>query len=314
AATAILGGGALAVLAAGVGANGFVPKGLEKGGQAAADVAMSVAKFSPINAAMMHAGSSTGKAAGIAAAGVGIAALTAGQLVQFSNDHGDAPFVGPAIAGATLVATAGTAVGISKTPWMKGLSGGKPMAALANGTLAAAALIGAASAAQMPVRQFVSDAKAAHASKEDLNPVTAIGASAIGAVGGYAGARVGLEKIIPEDGIRFKLPFGKGTEIHLPKHAGGKHSLLGIVGVGAAVGGVALGAAGFGLSATMPEPHLAAISTGVGAGLGALAGAKLRGATAKAGAIVGTGLGLSASTLMPGAHGDKVAKQPELVR
>ncbi|MCW2956560.1 MAG: hypothetical protein JWO69_1429, partial [Thermoleophilia bacterium] len=282
AAMAILGGGALAVVGAAAGIKGKVPAGMKPGLEAAGDVAMTASKLNFAQRALLHAGRSGGSAAAIGAAGLGIAGLSAAKIYEHSLAQGDGAQGAADKAAGVVLGTGLVAAGVAHSPLMKKMGGNK-VGVLANSVLIGAALVGTASAAMTPARQFIADAKAAHGAG-DADPASATIASVVGGGVGTVAGFTAL-KNLPKGGVHL----GK---VHIPKGV--------LVGVGTALGAGALGAAGYGLSATMPGPLQVGASTVIGGMAGAAIGAGLmrgKGPALRL-AAVGSGLGLTASALM----------------
>jgi hypothetical protein len=286
AAMAILGGGALAVVGAAAGMKGKVPPGMKPGLEAAGDVAMTASKLNFAQRALLHAGRSGGTAAAIGAAGLGIAGLSAAKIYEHSLAQGDDTQGAADKAAGVALGTGLVAAGVAHSPLMKKMGGNK-VGVLANSVLIGAALVGTASAAMTPARQFIADAKAAHGAG-DTDPASATIASV---VGGGVGTVAGFKAMqnVPVGDIRWR-------GIHIPKGV-----VKGVVmTAGTVLGAGALGAAGYGLSATMPGPLQVGASTVIGGMAGAAIGAGLmrgKGPALRL-AAVGSGLGLTASALM----------------
>jgi hypothetical protein len=227
-------------------------------------------------------------AVGLGAAAVGIAGLTGWKAYQ--SDKSTWGGTAAAVIGAgTIAATAGSAALISRSSAFQGMSGGLRAA---NSMLAAAAIIGVLSAARLPAQQFMSDAKAAAAARPEVDTPVMLGATGIGVAAGGFGAFKGLSKMIP-DGFQFKL-----GPVTVNKTAA--------VLAGTAVGLVAGGAVGNGLSATMPDAKTVGMSVAGGAVAGAALGGFARGIGVLPGIIGGAALGLTASSLL---HDDTPAAE-----
>lgn len=275
-AAGILGGGALAVGAGLAGMSQHAAHGVS-GLRAGADIAGNVLARGPLTGAMQQLTSKGALGAGAAA--VGIAGLTTYKAFQSDSDTHGARAAG-IIAAGTLATTAGAAALISRTPALAGMAAA-PKAA--NSMLIAAALIGVATSARVPLQQFYNDAKSAHAANGGIDMPVAAAATGVGAIGGGLGAFKGLSKLVPAGGVQL----GK---FHIPKGA--------LVGVGTAVGAAGLGGIGLGLSATMPDLKTVGMSVAGGAAAGAAVGGLARGIGVVPGVVGGAVLGLSASALL----------------
>lgn len=289
-AAGILGGGALAVGAGLVGMSHHASQGIS-GLRAGADIAGNVLARGPLTGAMQKL---TSKGAlGVGAAAAGISALTTWKAFDADRDSMGTG-TAAAIAAGTLAATAGTAALISRSSAFSSMSGGVKAA---NSTLVAAALIGVLSSARLPLQQFVNDASDAHDARGKVDTPVMATATGVSALGGGYGAFKGLSKLVPDGGLQI----GK---FRLPKAA--------VVGLGTAVGAGAMGAVGWGLSATMPDMKTVGLSVAGGAAAGAALGLAGRGLSVRAGAIGGAALGMSASALLNSGSPKPPAEQLEL--
>lgn len=287
-AAGIMGSGALAVSAGLMGLSKHAGKGvsnLRVGANAAGGVLA--------NGVLTRITQNASKAgiAGAASAAVGITALSAWK--GFDTDRANmGTKTASMIAAGTVAATAGTAAFISRSSAFATMA---PKAKAANSALVAAALISVLASARLPLQQFMNDAKDAHAvSTTKSTPVMAT-AAGVGALGGGIGAFKGLSKLVPASGVTL-------GRFHLPKAA--------LVGTGTALGAAALGGAGYGLSATMPDIKKVGISVAAGAGAGLAAGAFARGIGVVPGLVGGAALGLSASSLLN--SGSKIDSEREI--
>lgn len=287
-AAGILGGGALAV--AGIAARGTQngASGLRNAAEAATAqldrsvvmrAANDVARQGTALAGHLPGAGGVAKALPALGAAAAITALTVGEAYSQGSDEGG-KLSGLAWGGGTAAAAAGTALAISRSSALKGMAAA-PRAG--SSTLAAAALIGLMSSARLPINQFVSDAKVAHAASGGTDwTVSGPAAGIMGAGGGYGALKV-LNRIVPDSG------FGK-----VPKVA--------VVGIGTVIGGVAAGGAGFGLSATMPDLKTTGLSTVGGAAAGLAVAGVARKVSAPAGMIAGSLVGMTAASIVQDDH------------
>jgi hypothetical protein len=280
-AAALLGGGALGVLAAvkmaGKNSGGAAGLASTKVGAAATAAGKVLAQGRMMGAIQKIAPMGV---AGMGAAAVGIAGLTAMKEMDQARNAGVSGTGVAAIGAGVIGATAATAAMVSRSSALAG----KPMApAAAASALTAAALIGVLSSARLPLQQFMNDSKTAHAVRGETDWAVSGPMLGIGGLAGGVGALKTAQKLVPDSG--FSL--GK---FRIPKAA--------IVGVATAAGAGGLGAVGYGLSATMPDVKTVGLTAAAGAAIGAGAGVALKGLGPRNGAIAGAVLGASTSSLV----------------
>lgn len=273
-AAGILGGGALAMIGTVAGLNRSGPSGVAAG----ANVAGHVLGQGALTGAMQKLG--TKGAAGVAAAGIGIAAAVASKEFDRARDAGDSTATAAAWAGGVLAATVGTAALVSRTGALRSMAAA-PRAA--SSTLIAAALIGVLSSARLPVQQFINDASSSTTANGGVRWSVAAPVGGVAAAAGAVGAFRALNRLVPASGVQL------GT-IHLPKAA--------VVAAGAGISALASGGVGVGLSSTMPDLKTVGMSAAAGAVAGAAAGGFARGIGVVPGILGGAALGATASSLL----------------
>jgi hypothetical protein len=295
-AAGIMGGGALAIGGAMAGVARYLPKGAQASALATTSKAGAVLAHGPLTNALESTASmlveqsvklsaaGKGKQAasvvGLAMTGAaGLAGYAALKQYEAQTDYsGGNKTQGLVAAGATLAATAGTALLISKAPGFAHLSAAPKVAASAIG---AAALVSVISSVRLPLQQFYNDAKDAHAARGADPLVTGLATSVAGVAGGGVALKT-LSKAVPAGGVQL----GK---VHLPKGV--------LVAAGTALAAGATGFAGWGLSATMPDIKTVTISGAAGAAAGAGLGAWAKGIGVLPGMAVGAAVGITASAI-----------------